>query len=63
MTSQKMLEHLNDAGDDSGSDFHDGLDGWFGWNVKDGVLTITFDHHNINDTASWRLVPIGEESA
>lgn len=31
---QDLLAGLNDAGEDSGSDYHDGMDGLFGWTVK-----------------------------
>ena len=64
MTPQEMLEHLTDAGENSGSDIHDGLDGWFGWHVEAGVLTVTWESADAagddsgDAVASWRLVPI-----
>lgn len=33
MTPQEMIDALNDAGENSGGAFHDGLGGYFGWGL------------------------------
>lgn len=46
MTRWEMLEALTEAGSDYESDYHDGLEGWFGWSVSfkngDAVLSVSF---------------------
>jgi hypothetical protein len=47
MTPQEALAKLTEAGENSGSDYDDGADGWFGWSVdsehaETGVLRITW---------------------
>ena len=66
MTPEEMLETLNEYGDESGSDFNDGdLNGWFGWGVEDGTLTVTYepsegDGPGPAQTAKWKLVAVSE---
>jgi|GEM_PF-5393747 len=59
MTAVEMLAQLNAKGENTGSDFDDGVDGWFGWTVTNNVLAI---HHETADrqvtTRRWRLIPI-----
>ena len=47
MTRWEMLNALSTTGDIAGSDFHDGLEGWFGWTVTfsngSAVLTVRFE--------------------
>lgn len=64
MTPDEMLDELKDAGDDASSDFNDGLEGWFGWNLVGTELTITFNSGGDapTESASWRLVPTGGQS-
>lgn len=40
MTPQQMLEELSAAGD-STSDYNDGLNGWFSWNIDTGPVVST----------------------
>jgi len=47
MTSETFLRELDEAGKESGADYHDGLNGWLGWNVDfheagTAILTMTF---------------------
>jgi len=51
MNSESMLRELDEAGKQSGADYHDGLNGWLGWSVQfpdapakqnRGILTMTF---------------------
>ena len=42
MTPEQMLEELDARGMDAFGDYDDENDGWFGWSVKDGLLTITW---------------------
>jgi hypothetical protein len=59
-----MLRVLDDEGDNCGSDYHAGLDGYFGWSVRGDVLTVYFraaadddgtDRGTIH--AEWKLAP------
>ncbi len=64
MTPDDMLVQLDEHGGYAGSDFNHGdLNGWFGWTVRDDVLTVSFepsegDGPGPKESASWRLVPI-----
>lgn len=71
MTRDEALSALADSGQDYGSDYHDGLEGYFGWSINDDVLEIGFDHFvgDENAKSGWvsvfdkyrykfRLVPI-----
>jgi hypothetical protein len=44
VTPDEMLAQLKDDGITAGADYHDGLDGWFGWDVdlEDKQLIITW---------------------
>jgi hypothetical protein len=44
VTPEQMLVELSDQGD-QGSDYHDGLDGWFSWNIDHGLGAVS--HLNI----------------
>jgi hypothetical protein len=62
MTREQLLAQVGEAGQDAGADYDDGLDGWFGWTISDGVLTATFEPSTEGDpgpksSAMWRLVP------
>ena len=47
MTREEMLEHLASEGENAGSDYHDGLDGWFGFTIEHNdiapVLRVTWE--------------------
>lgn len=62
MTSEEMLETLNDYGGDAASDFNDESMGWFGWFISDGYLTVTFRQDGSESAvlATWQLVPVME---
>jgi hypothetical protein len=65
MTPDEMLAQLHIRGCWAGADYddRDDVDGWFGWGIHDGVLTVT--HKPREDSgpsttaaSSWRLVPL-----
>ena len=59
MTPDRMLAELHEAGEDADSDFHDGLHGWFGWELgNNGTrLTVRFETEDgTKYTESWTLV-------
>ncbi|MGD9991106.1 hypothetical protein [Pseudonocardia sp.] len=72
LTPARMLDVLHEHGQDADSDFNDAVEvqGWFGWSVRDGVLTVTHmidpEEAETGDVrprgvARWRLVPIDDE--
>ena len=42
MTPEEMLKELSEHGQGAFADYNDGLDGWFGWGIKDSTLTVTW---------------------
>lgn len=69
MTPDEMLAQLNEQGGDAGSDFNDGdLNGWFGWSVEDGILTVQFEPATPDGdpgamkSESWRLVKVEDQA-
>lgn len=47
MTRDEMLRHVASEGENAGSDYNDGLDGWFGFTIE--------DHHGIPAlVATWK---------
>lgn len=64
MSPDEMLAVVAETGEDSGSDYNDGLDGWFGFTVAGDLLTVTWtpageDGGAANDhteVRSWRLI-------
>jgi hypothetical protein len=64
-----MLDKLSDKGDNSGSDYDDSVDGWFGWTVDaDGpepILEVSWTPDSDKRpgpptvTTRWRLVRDG----
>lgn len=58
MDEQTLLAILNTQGEDAGADFNDGDDvlGWFGWSIKDDILTVTHTSTDSVETSGrWRL--------
>lgn len=66
MDREQAIEHLHLYGYDAGSDYHDGLDGWFKWTVVEDLLTVSWKPGGPGTdggdafTGSWRLVPVEE---
>lgn len=68
MDREQMLGNLAEEGANCASDYHDGVDGWFGWGLarddEGNILTVTFeipdDEGGIADRVvrRWRLTPI-----
>jgi hypothetical protein len=70
MTPDEMLAYLSLTGGDAASDFNDSDDvnGWFGWTVDGGILTVTYEA-SLPDgdigprvTSRWRLIPLATPS-
>lgn len=62
MTPEEMITNLNEYGDSAGSEYNEGLRGWFGWSISGNILTVTFEHMpgiqpEPKQAASWRLIP------
>lgn len=66
-----MLDKLANEGDNSASDYDDGVGGWFGWTVDDAgsvkTLVVSWTPDGENDPGPtiqtrWRLVPESAEA-
>ena len=66
MERDTMLLILNKQGGEAAADFNDGesVNGWFGWTVLDGELTITFQPCDDDGNAGipvahrWHHIPV-----
>lgn len=60
MNAKQLLRTLHAYGMDAGSDYDDGLGGYFSWEISDfghTILTVTFaDEDGKVDEVSWFLV-------
>jgi hypothetical protein len=61
MAAEEMLAAVSEHGKDAASDYDDGLSGWFGWRITDGVLRVTFctaenAEAGVTQTYSWQMV-------
>lgn len=64
MTREEMLENIAGEGVQACSDYHDGLNGWFGWSIEESggekTLRISFTSYESNETSvhEWVLIPL-----
>jgi hypothetical protein len=63
-----MLEILSAHGSEAGVDYNDGDEvmGYFGWWIKDNVLTISYENENHPDYAAqashrWLLMKLSDD--
>jgi hypothetical protein len=67
MDREKVLWIVSEHGEEAGSDYNDSdhVMGYFGWSIKDGILTATYEPENNSDepdpfSYKWKLTPIDD---